>query len=479
MKRITGVGYSIPSQDDDLIRLDSLSSLSETEIAIFSPDLSGTSYSAYENGFYSSKRLEYEGKMLYNKESSAKMLEHSKHWKSELLNFVENGGTLVVILCKKEEYIIYTGTKDVSGTGRNQKVTNHVTPFTNYNFLPFASIDFHSASGKTVLPKNPLVIDLHKHFKDYFTFETYIKSDKLSVITFTTKNKDRILGSSFKLKLGYVHFIPNLNLEIDKFISYDNKTNKRNWNDEAIKTGKILVNCFIEIDSSLRKAQEKTPKPNWINTEIYQLKDSEKTLEIIAKNDKEIEKREKENSNLEKVLEEQESLKDLLYETGKPLENAVIKALRILGYKAENYNDGELELDQIIISPEGHRLIGECEGKESKDIDVSKFRQLLDSLNADFEKEEVKEKAYGLLFGNPQRLINPEERILSFTKKCQDGAKRENIGLIKTEDLFKVCKYISENSDVDFAAKCRKAIIDQLGEIVKFPNTDGIELTGL
>lgn len=114
---------------------------------------------------------------------------------------------------------------------------------------------------------------------------------------------------------------------------------------------------------------------------------------------------------------------DLLYESGKALENAVIKALKILGYHAENYNDGTLELDQVITSPENERYIGECEGKDNKDIDIGKFRQLQDSLNEDFQRDDVKDKAFGLLFGNPQRLINPTERTLDFTEKCKRGAE--------------------------------------------------------
>ncbi len=38
-------------------------------------------------------------------------------------------------------------------------------------------------------------MNLYKNFKDYFSFETYIKSDKINNSTFTTKNKDRILGA--------------------------------------------------------------------------------------------------------------------------------------------------------------------------------------------------------------------------------------------------------------------------------------------
>lgn len=471
MKRVTGVGFSIPSKEDNFISLDSLSSLSDTDIAIFSPNFSETSYSSYDSNSYPSNS-EYEGKRLYNKESSAKLLDQSKHWKSELLHFVDNGGTLVVVLSKKEDFFIYTGTKDISGTGRSQKVTNHVAPFTNYNFLPFSQIEFNAASGKTVVPNSTVFADFYRNFKDYLSFETYLKSDKVSNPSFTTKNKDRVLGANLKVKNGHVLFVPSLNLEVNKFVRHDSKTGKSYWNAEGIKIGKILLNNIVEIDSAIRKTDERTPKPTWITLQDYNLKASETTLAVIDENRREIDKRQAENLHLKKVLEEQESLKDLLYETGKPLEDAVIKGLKILGYNAENYDDGELELDQVIISPEGHRLIGECEGKDNKDIDVSKFRQLLDALNADFEREDVKEKALGLLFGNPQRLLNPQERTLSFTKKCQTGAAREKIGLIKTEDLFRVCRYIAESGDVIFAERCRNAIIDQLGEIVQFPQSE-------
>ena len=140
-----------------------------------------------------------------------------------------------------------------------------------------------------------------------------------------------------------------------------------------------------------------------------------------------------------------------------------------MGYKAENYNDGQLELDQIIISPENYRYIGECEGKDNRDIDVTKFRQLQDGLNADFAREGVNEKAYGILFGNPERFVNPENRKLDFTAKCKSGAEREKIALIKTSDLFVVTKYLSENNNETYKKECRLAIHNQLGKVVMFP----------
>lgn len=222
------------------------------------------------------------------------------------------------------------------------------------------------------------------------------------------------------------------------------KKKEEYWTDEALKRGKIFINSLVEIDKSLRSKKVKTPKPDWLKKDEFSIEKAVETRRLIKEIEKEIDKKTKELKELNFVLEEQESLKDLLFEKGKPLELAVIKALTILGYKAENYDDGELELDQIILSPEGSRFIGECEGKDNKGINISKFRQLLDGLNADFEKESVTEKALGLLFGNPQRLISPHDRTSDFTLKCKSGAQREKIGLIKTSDLFRVCKIVLE-----------------------------------
>jgi len=468
MKEIKGIGFSIPSENEEYIGLDSFSSLADTDIAIFCPKMSTTSYSVYDN--YSSTG-KYEGKKLYNKESSAIIQDHINHWRKELSHFVENGGTLFIVLTQIEEFYIYSGTKDISGTGRNQKITHHVAPVSNYQYLPFKNFEYFHSSGKSIIPQSNLVIDLFNQFKDFFKFDTYLQSNEIGNIIFTTKNKDRILGTISNIKKGFLIFLPNINFDISEFTTYDKKSGTEFWTDEAITKGKIFVNCVVEIDKTLRKQEERTPKPDWLNASSFNLSESIKTRKLIEKNKKEIEKRNNEIVNLNLILEEQESLKDLLFETGKPLENAVIKALKILGYQAENYNDGELELDQIIVSPEGHRFIGECEGKDSKDIDVSKFRQLLDGLNADFEKETVLERANGLIFGNAQRLILPNARNLDFTKKCQQGALREKVGLIRTIDLFFICKYLIEKNDPEFAEKCREAVLQQLGQIIEFPKS--------
>jgi hypothetical protein len=90
-------------------------------------------------------------------------------------------------------------------------------------------------------------------------------------------------------------------------------------------------------------------------------------------------------------------LRDLLFEKGKLLENAISVALETLEYKAENYNDGNLELDHVITSPEGDRFIGEAEGKDTSAVNIDKFRQLAVNIHEDLQREEIENPAIGIL----------------------------------------------------------------------------------
>ena len=163
------------------------------------------------------------------------------------------------------------------------------------------------------------------------------------------------------------------------------------------------------------------------------------------------------------------ALKDLLFEKGKRFENAIKIALETLGYKAENYNDGNLELDHVITSPEGERFIGEAEGKDTSAINIDKFRQLSVNIQEDLQRDEIESPATGILFGNGFRLTKPSERSEQFTTKCMNTAKSSNCILIRSTDLFRVAKYIQESKDTKFANSCRDNIKNSVGKIVEFP----------
>ncbi len=170
----------------------------------------------------------------------------------------------------------------------------------------------------------------------------------------------------------------------------------------------------------------------------------------------------------EALLRDSDSILNLLFETGRELERAILQALTILGFEAENYTDGQSEFDALFSSAEGN-FLGEAEGKDKKAINVNKISQLERNIQEDFEREEVHEYAKGVLFGNAYRFTPVDERPDFFTEKCVTAAKRLKVALVRTPDLFSVCRFLIEADAPDFAAECRKKILHADGEIVQFP----------
>lgn len=457
-KQIFTIGYEIPGHSEDYLDFSHKKSLMDADVVLISPELLSPSYEEWVN--FSS------GGGCYGITQSNKYVEQILHLKKEIEDFLKSGKNIFIFLSKKENFQLASGT-----TSPRKGETSYSTyTKTNYDFLPVSIGTLVSASGKHIeFSGNSIFSDFYKKFEDNLEYQLYVEGIDNAQIIFTGKVKTKILGAIYKVRNGNIITLPYLKYDNNKFTKYNEKKDESYWTDEAMKFGNNFVNCLLSIDQQLNQESEKTPTPKWSSQEEFSSKKAIKIEKDIQQNKTEIAKINSKNEKLNEELANENVLKDLLFEQGKPLENAVIKALQILGYEAENYNDGELELDQVISSPEKHRFIGECEGKDNKDVNITKFRQLLESLNADFARDDVEEKAFGILFGNPERLKDPKERTLDFTKKCKTGAEREKIALVKTVDLFIVVKYLNENKNENFKKACRKAILDGLGQIVEFP----------
>jgi len=457
-KQIFTIGYEIPGHSEDYLDFSHKKSLIDADVVLISPELLSPSYEYWVSFFA--------GGGCFGISESSEYVEQISNLKKEIEDFLKSGKNIFIFLSKKESYQLASGT---TSPRKGQTSYNTYTK-NNYDFLPVSIGTLISASGKHIeFSGNSIFSDFYKKFKNNLEYQLYVEGIDSPQIIFTGKDKTKILGAIHKVENGNIVTLPYLKYDNKKFTKYNEKEDKSYWTDEAMKFGNNFVDCLLSIDQQLTQEAEKTPSPKWCNQKEFSSKKAIKIEKDIQQNKEEIEKINSKNEKLNDELTNENVLNDLLFEQGKPLENAVIKALHILGYEAENYNDGELELDQVILSPEKHRFIGECEGKDSKDINITKFRQLLESLNADFARDEVEEKAFGILFGNPERLKDPKERTLDFTQKCKMGAEREKIALVKTVDLFIVVKYLDENKNEKFKKTCRKAILDGLGKIVVFP----------
>ncbi len=423
-KSILTLAYDIPNNDKNITQfwsyLNERMSLSDYDIVVINP-------------------------LIYDVEN---LSDQVKYWRNEFAAFVRNGGVLFVELYKYE-------TINCSEFLHNYDISNYDIIPSDYNYI--------NTKGSVLVPKSPIVTKLYSTFKDVMQYDVQIQGAKEP--TFVTRDGNKVLGAIQALGKGYIVYLPHINL-LERY-GEDFEPDEEEYSEIELKTGHMLLTCLKDIYNALLSFESTAPE--WLNEQHF----TRTYADIQSKIDsvqKQIQELNEQKDKLYISLAQEHELSALLYETGKPLEKAVTKALKILGYiQAENYNDGKLELDQVIVSPEGDRLIGECEGKDNAAINVDKFRQLNDSLFEDFQRDEVSEKAYGIIFGNPQRLIEPDKRTLSFTEKCITNANRERVGLILTTDLFKAAKHVSDTDDKDYAQRCRKAIMEQLGQVVVFP----------
>jgi len=458
-KDILSINFEIPWYSDNFRGFTSNKSLMDTDILIYKT----------ENPWYDYSNSTYQWLYSYAETPSFEYKKNIRHWKKEINDFLNLWKTVFIIWISKEEFYLQSWNKTYSWTWRNQKTTNIVDLHNNYEFLPFNIWNIVKANWNKINHNWELIFsNFLDNFKNYIEYQNYIQniSQNWNII-YEWKDKNKILWAYYKEWKWFLVFLPEIDYSNSEF-TYEKDT-KIFWNEDWIKFGKMLIDFFIKADKYLFSEWEKTITPNWVDNKKFQL-DKEKELnKAIKQKEKEIIILNNQKTKLEKEVLDNQSLKDLLFEQWKPLEDAVIEALELLWYKAENYDDWELELDQIIISPEKNRYIWECEWKDNKAINITKYRQLLEWINRDFWRDDVEEKAFWILFWNPERLTELWKRKTDFTDKCKKWAKWDNIALIKTEDLYIISKYLKENKNEKFKKSCRKTIHDWLWWLIVFP----------
>ncbi len=459
-KQIFTIGYTIPTFDKNYVDFYDELSLMDADILLISPD------SLEPRGDWVNFTTSDSG--CYNVSASRTYKQKISSLRKEIEDYLNAGKNVFVLLTKEEEYQL----ADSVSSERKGQNTFHTEMYSNYNFLPINIGILTSVSGKQIeFSGNSLFSDFYERFKKNLEYQLYIENPSGAQVIFTGKDKTKILGATYKVKNGHLVVLPFIKYNEEKFTEYKGKGKEKKayWSKEATQFGKSLVKAFADIDKALHKGGDKTPPPDWTSDKDFQLVQEQVLKKEVEKKTKEIDKLILRKNELLTKIDQEIRLKDLLFEKGKILENAINIALEILGYKAENYNDGNLELDHVITSPEGDRFIGEAEGKDTSAINIDKFRQLTSNIQEDLQRKEVENPAVGILFGNGFRLTKPSKRGEQFTTKCINTAKSSNCVLVRTTDLFRIAKYVKESKNKTFAKNCRDAIKKSSGKIVEFP----------
>lgn len=167
-----------------------------------------------------------------------------------------------------------------------------------------------------------------------------------------------------------------------------------------------------------------------------------------------IDEENKKLAELERNRLELEQWKDLLWETGTPLENIVKKF-----FKEFCNLDLEKKDTDLVGDYKGKELFIEVKGKIGCIDHTSDYRQINDRLT--YEAKDPN-NTVALLVGNPYRLNPLNERPPNsdhdlFAKTSISRAEKNNIGLIWTKELYDIVNYFLKDPSTD-----RKKVIDEI-----------------
>jgi len=458
-RKILTVGLELASTDTTHATFRSKASLLDWDIFLFRPEISEFLHNYYET---------YQGKPSFNDAGSFAAKECCEHWRREIKQAIETGKTVVVFLPSLYEAYVDTGGRSYSGTGRNQKVTRHVAPLTNYDTLPVSLSPVKTTgSSMKLAPKGVEVLAAYwAEFGDRSNYNVVLSASEVPACVLTRAG-DKPVGAIYRSKssAGTLLLLPDLDFSPPSFTK--RKGNSTVWSSDATKFAGAFLSALVGLDKALRSSSEVTPEPTWAAATLYTLAPEAALHVQLLEAERQVEHAQRKKEEISEAIAIAAMPRALLYEKGKPLEAAIIHALSTLGFKAEPFKQSDSEFDVVFDSAEG-RLIGEAEGKDTKAINIDKLRQLSMNIHEDLQREEVSEPAKPVLFGNAYRLQEPPERSDPFTEKCHTAAASSSTALVATTDLFPPVQYLLAHADPEYAAACRSALLSAIGRVA-FP----------
>jgi hypothetical protein len=458
-KSIVSIGARLASDDIENVEFSSKSSLLDWDIVIFRPDITGLKSSVSS----------YQGKPSLSDNDSFLLKECCAHWRNQISEAFQTGKTIIVYLCAPAVVYVATGEVKYSGTGRNQKGTRIVTEFHNYQSLPLQLTPMETI-GKAMVLHQKYAQTFHSYWIEFERESKYfaILSDEKIMPCILTKSGAKAVGAIFKDKKsgGSIALLPDMEFDNDDFSDWSDD-GEEIWTIAGEQFGQRFAAKIIELDKALRATSDVTPEPTWATKPEYELEPESDLRSKLLLAEAKIESGQKEKEHLSAQISTVGAHRGLLFEKGKPLEENVLNALRLLGFTASNFKDATSEFDVVFESSEG-RLIGEVEGKDNKAVNIDKLRQLGMNVQEDLSQVNVKIPAKSVLFGNGFRLQDLNERPDPFTEKCRSSALTTNTALVFTPDLFPIVQYLLKNPDESFAQSCRYKLFSAVGR-VNFP----------
>ncbi len=431
-RRILTIGLELASPDTECESFWSKPSLLDWDIVLFKPQISNFDF------------IDIHGERKAS----------CDHWRREIQQAMETGKTVIVFLPSPNES---------RGESNYQAIP--------VNLSPVISI---GSSMKLSARCADILSPYWTEFESVSQYKVILTDPKVPACI-VTRTGEKTVGALYRSKssAGTLLLLPDVDFKPDNFSK--EREGEQYWTPAAKKFAGRMVSTVVALDKALRSSSEVTPEPVWAIEPRFEL-GMESSLRVrLLKAERKVEEAQKQKEKIVEELRSAGTCRRLLFEKGKPLENVIIEALRLLGFTAAPFKESDSEFDVVFESEEG-RLIGEAEGKDNKAINIDKLRQLSMNIQEDWQRESVTAPAKPVLFGNGFRLQPLSERSDPFTEKCHKAATTFSTALVFTPDLFWPVQYLVSNPDVEYARACRQTLLSSTGRVV-FPSPPVAEKT--
>jgi len=406
-----------------------------SELTFLDADVLIVNTSSLSGNWYHHATINASGKKYVSRgKGSNRILSLFQRRNNEVLSLLKSGKIVICNSSPVESVILETDSDDY--------------PLTNYHWLsinPMIS-RIKSGIGKEIflVNNNHAFASYYQAFKKDLQYQVYLNYSEKAEDVFLVNKTGHPVGWQINNGRGIIVFLPHP----PKGVSQE-------------KYFGVIIQCA----SNYFNVSAETPEPEW--SKKYILPGVKQLEQDIKEIQKEIDKAIQNRDKIEFQKHELQKHRALLYEKGTPLEIAVINALRLLGFDAQNYKKDDKEHDIILNSSEG-RAIAEVEGKDKDAIHIGKLDQLGRIIHEDFDEHDT--LAQGILIGNAYRLIPLEKRTEpNFTEKVKIAIGRNGFSLLSTVELYNVIVKVLENpEDEQFKVYCRNKILKTRGEEIVF-----------
>lgn len=364
-KRIFSVGVSLPGEEFEYVEFDSNQTLLDADIVLFEPTLG--SVSTEHDYSVGGSRL-YAGVPVLTEQSSFVAKKQIDHWRSEIVAAVDAGRLVIVFLAKPVERYRYTGDVNYSGTGKSRVGSRVVVPISSYGAVPILRKAIPKSGTSVRLEKDGSYLATYwSDFSDHSSYEVEIEGE-FSKVLLRSSAGNRVVGAATHRKAGTLLFLPPVRYDEELFLrdaEEGEDEHESYWTEDGLKFGKRLMAAIVGLADTLKASSQMTAPPAWSLVPEYRLGAESKIDANITALSAEVDRLQAERALLERQLANSGELRALLFEQGKPLERVVSEVMKLFGFEAQPFADGNSEFDVVFASGEG-RCLGEVEGKDNR-----------------------------------------------------------------------------------------------------------------